>query len=160
MLSGWFGRGPLSFGMSQLADRLRSYGHTTYHDWNDQSVISAVNAWSAQDKVAIVGFSLGANELGWMDKHFSRDVDLGVAYDPSRQSPLVVPFSNGEYVQRADKYKRFLCYYNPGTWFYGGSRYLGHQVETTKINMPHLMVQFDEGLHQKTLAAVKGLQHT
>ncbi len=156
VLSGWFGRGPLSAGMALLANRLKPYGDVTYHAWNDQSIISSVNA--SEGKVAIIGFSLGANELGWMDPYFKRKVDLGVAYDPSKQSPLARRDANGEYVQHVMNYKRLLCYYHPNAWVYGGSKYVGKGVETSLINLPHLSVQFSEALHSQTLTAIAMLE--
>ena len=68
--------------------------------------------------------------------------------------------TEGPYVQEATRYDRLLCYYNPGTWIYGGSRYVGPNVETIHIDMPHLSVQFSEELHAKTIAAVKSLRNS
>ena len=143
--------------MAQLAKRLEAYGPTTFHDWNDTSVIPLIHN-VRETKTAVIGFSLGANQLGWIDSHILRDIDLGVAYDPSRQSPLVTPMTDGSYIQRAPHFRRLLCYHNPGTWFYGGSRYVGSHVETIHIDTAHLAVQFSEELHGRTIAAVKALE--
>ncbi len=160
VLSGWFGRG-LSPGMAALAKQLEPYGETTFHPWDDPNVVMGMDTISDSIKVAIIGYSLGANQLGWIDHHTSRKIDLGVAYDPSKQSPLVtrmlVGFKQVEFIQRAPHFKRILCYYHPNAWFYGGSRYIGTNVETTTINMPHLAVQFSQELHAKTIEAVQAL---
>lgn len=155
--SGWFGRGPLSAGMAALAERLKPFGETTYHAWNDQTVIAEINSLPAANKIVVIGFSLGANELGWIDSHTQRRINLGVAYDPSKQSPLCQRNEKGEYVQEVTHYDRLLCYYHPNAWIYGGSKYVGKGVETVEINLPHLAVQFSEDLHRRTIGAVREL---
>ncbi len=134
-------------GMVSLASRLPN---ATVHSWDDGDVIPGVNTWPS--KVAIVGFSLGANALGHIGAHARREIDLGVAYDPSRLSPLV---ANG--VQSAPQFKRLICFQNVGAWFFGGSGYLGNNVETIKVNTFHLAIQFDESLHARTISAIKAL---
>ena len=145
--------------MEQLAKRLEPYGQVTNHDWNDPGVVPAIGQQSKDDPIVVIGFSLGANQLGWINDKTGRRIQLGVAYDPSRQSPLVGTSEDGRpYTQTATHYDRLLCYYNPGTWIYGGSRYVGSNVETTHIDMPHLSVQFSEALHTRTIAAVRSLK--
>jgi hypothetical protein len=117
VLSGWFGMGPLSSGMSALVPRLQRFGLTTYHDWNDQQIIVAMNRLPVTQKIVIVGFSLGANELGWIEGRIKRRINLGVAYDPSKQSPLCTRSAEGEYVQTVTQYDRLICYYNPNPGF-------------------------------------------
>jgi len=153
VLSGWFGR-MFSPGMYALAGRLKPFGDVSFHDWDDTQVIPMIVR--EPSKIAVIGFSLGANQLSWISDHVHHSISLGVAYDPSRQSPLVVKVQDA-YIQRAPQFDRLLCYHNTGTWFYGGARYVGQNVETHEINLAHLQVQFAEGLHQITIAAVEKL---
>lgn len=137
-------------GIVSLSSRLGQHGAMTLHSWDDAGVIPAIN--QTKGTVAVVGYSLGANAIGHIGAHSDRWIDLGVAYDPSRLSPLV---NNG--VQYAPQFKRVLCYQNVGAWFFGGAGYAGRNVETTKVNTFHLAIQFDEMLHAKTIAAITGL---
>jgi hypothetical protein len=159
VLSGWFGR-LFSVGMAQLADRLRPYGKTTYHAWNDVGVIPTINELAPDEwAVAVVGFSLGANQLGWISNFVNRQMQLGIAYDPSKQSPLVRHVGD-KFVQTARRFDRLLCYYHPDAWVYGGSTYAGPNVETIVVNGPHLLMMFNESLHRRTVAEIAILAHT
>ena len=136
-----------SQGMVALAKRLELLGETTIHSWKDNTVIAEINR--SKDKLTVVGFSLGASALGYISHYATRDIELGVAYDPSRYSPLV---KGG--TQEAPRFKRLLCYYNAGAWFWGGARYVGPNVKLIQVNNFHLGIQFNEVLHLTTLGAV------
>lgn len=138
-----------SAGMDLLAASLRDLGPTTTHSWYE-NVASDVGAQLGP--VALIGFSLGGNQLGWLGPQFPRRVTLGVAMDPSRQSPLCQRVGS-RWVQRAVNYDRFVCFYNPGTWIFGGSAYLG--AEEITISMPHLMVPLSVSLRQSVLALAR-----
>jgi hypothetical protein len=69
-----------------------------------------------------------------------------------RQSPL----TRGGAEQIAN-FDRVICYYNPGTWFFGGAKLVGPNVETVPINSTHLGLQFRSDLHNLTIAAVSKL---
>jgi hypothetical protein len=146
------GQGGLSTssGMLALQTQLGGYGLVSVHDWNDVNVIPAINRETG--RVAVVGYSLGANQLGWIGQHVTRNVDLGVAYDPSRQSPL----TRGG-VEQIANFDRVICYYNPGTWFYGGAKLVGPNVEIVPISSTHWGVQFRSDLHNLTIAEVSKL---
>lgn len=138
-------------GMVSLAGRLKQHGDTTLHSWDDADVIPSINRSTL--KIAVVGYSLGANAIGHIGSYAKRQIDLGVAYDPSRLSPLA---NNG--IEYAPNFKRVLCYQNVGAWFFGGAGYAGKNVETVKVSTFHLAIQFDEMLHAKTIAAIAGLK--
>jgi hypothetical protein len=138
-----------SFGMISLHSRIP--GSSSIHSWNDPRVLKLIKDYPG--KIAVVGYSLGANQLGWISDHCGKEIELGVAYDPSRYSPLV---KNG--YQRAPKFKKLLCYYNEGAMFFGGSYYKGSNVELVKVNNFHLGIQFMEDLHKKTLEAIKEVE--
>lgn len=138
-------------GMVSLAQRLGA----SVNSWNDGDVLSAIN--QTKGKIAVIGYSLGANQLGWISKYVTRKIDLGVAYDPSWMSPLV-KYLDGKYAQVAPKFNRLICYRNSGAWIWGGSTYTGKNVEEHVVNAFHLGIQFNETLHQKTIAAVAALK--
>ncbi len=154
VLSGWFGR-TASPGMNALATSLNIYGRTSFHGWRDPTVIRQINR--CMDKVVVIGFSLGANQLGWYNDHVERRIELGIAYDPSKQSPLVTRNAAGEYVQHVELYDKLVCYYHPQAWHYGGSKFEGPGVVTVTVNGPHLTMQFNNALHQRTIEEVRAL---
>ncbi len=137
-----------SQGIVNLYNRIP--GSKSLHAWNDPSVLKEIKKY--KDKIAVVGYSLGANQLGWISLYCDKDIDLGVAYDPSRLSPLV---KDG--YQRAPRFKKLLCYYNAGAFLFGGSYYKGSNVELTHVHNFHLGIQFDGALHAKTLKAIQDL---
>lgn len=148
-----------SGGMYNLVEPLLQYGEVSVHDWASAGdVANAVNAIHPYEPVAIIGYSLGANDLGWIARFLKRHVNLGVAYDPSRKSPYA-QYVNGEYVQRAPNFDKVISFYNPSTWFYGGSRYAGSNVEVVKINSTHLNVPNVPGLHERTISEVRLLAY-
>jgi hypothetical protein len=142
-----------SQGMVMLGGRL---GENTFiYGWDSPEVIIKILwALSRGHKVVVIGYSLGANQLGFISAHIKDMIDLGVAYDPSRYSPLTFEDKYGDHYQTAPNFKRFLCYQNTGAWFFGGSYYVGKNVELTRVFDFHLGIQFNETLHQKTIAAV------
>ena len=139
-----------SWGMDQLAKQLNKFGPTFVYNWDDVSyVIPEINKQSG--KVGVVGFSLGANDLGFINDRVKRRIELGVAYDPSRLSPLVRRTLGGTYIQTVTMYDRLVCYYHPDAWMFGGSKYEGPGVVTVDINIPHLWVHCNQGLHNRTI---------
>jgi hypothetical protein len=70
-----------SRGMLTVANEASKYGPVSVHSWYDVNVIPAINRETG--RVAVFGYSLGANQLGWIGQHVTRKVDLGVAYDPA-----------------------------------------------------------------------------
>jgi hypothetical protein len=150
----------LSPGMMMLARRLEEFGPVTTFTWGDtNNQLEWIRSGLAIDRIALVGFSLGANQIGWLDQLLvSERIDLAIAYDPSRQSPLVRKVGS-EYVQTVRRTKRLVCYYNPRTWFYGGSRYeYATNIETITINMPHMLVQFSQSLHARTIEEIEEIE--
>jgi hypothetical protein len=138
-------------GMVSLAERLEEFGKSSVHAWDDPMVVQLLNAaLRSGGKAAVVGYSLGANQLGYISPLVHYRIDLGIAYDPSRFSPLV---KNG--VQTAPNFRKLVCYHNVGAWWFGGSRYEGPNVKTVKVNAFHLAVQFDEALHLRTIEEIK-----
>lgn len=158
ILSGQFGR-IISGGMSALIGPLSKHGKVTFHGWRDTSILVEIN--SSKDKIVVVGYSLGANMLGYIGVNSKRIIDLGVAYDPSKawQGYPKIEEIDGEFVEDISNFKRVICFYNKGTWMIGGAKYASSstEVEIVPTHQMHATVQFDGALHAYTEAAVATL---
>jgi len=146
-----------SSGMYYLAQSLARHAEVSVHEWDDRTVVPEARRHSG--KVVIIGFSLGANTAVAIANKLPH-VDLVVAYDPSRLSPLVHA-ANGEFTQHvAATVRRAICFYNPYAWYFGGARLEGSQVELIPIINYHLAVAVDQRLHEITEEAVRKLAVT
>ncbi|HEY1361589.1 MAG TPA: hypothetical protein VGF60_05045 [Xanthobacteraceae bacterium] len=162
VLSAWLGRVP-SFGMLALVPPLRKYGQVSFHCWKEISaVVTDINRRS--DKIVIIGYSFGANMLGWceMAQHYGRPslrrrVELGIAYDPSRGWPLGTNTAQGNYTQHVTMFDRLICYHHPRAWLVGGTKYSGPGVQNVEVNDLHLLIQFNILLHNRTVREVAKL---
>ena len=141
-----------SSGMYYLAQGLARYGEVSVHHWDDRTIVQDAKRHSG--KIVIIGYSLGANSTVAIANKLPR-VDLIVAYDPSRLSPLAHE-TNGEFTQHVKpSVRRAICFYNPYAWYFGGARLEGSQVELFAIDNFHLTVAVDQRLHDITEEAVK-----
>jgi hypothetical protein len=141
-----------SAGMYLLAQSLARYGEVSVHEWNDRTIVPDARRHSG--KIVIIGYSLGANSTVAIANKLPH-VDLIVAYDPSRLSPLAHE-ANGEFTQEVKaSVRRAICFYNPYAWYFGGARLEGPQVETVPISHYHLAVAMDQSLHEITEQAVR-----
>jgi len=141
-----------SSGMYYLAQSLAQYGEVSIHEWDDRTVVPQARRHSG--KVVVIGFSLGANTAVAIANKLPH-VDLLIAYDPSRLSPLV-DVAGGAFTQHvAPSVGRAICFYNPYAWYFGGARLEGNQVELVPIINYHLAVAADQRLHEITEDAVR-----
>jgi pimeloyl-ACP methyl ester carboxylesterase len=141
-----------SSGMYYLAQSLARYGEVSVHQWDDRTIVQ--DAKRHPGKIVIIGYSLGANSTVAIANKLPQ-VDLIVAYDPSRLSPLAHE-TNGEFTQHVKpSVRRAICFYNPYAWYFGGARLDGSQVEVVPISNFHLAVAVDQRLHEITEEAVK-----
>jgi hypothetical protein len=144
-----FGQGGriTSLGMVSLASRIEALGvKVTTHGWKYPDIVAqSIHELPSSERVAIIGYSLGANATTWISNKVNRKINLIVAYDPSVWSPIEAAGRNVE---------RLLLYHNSGINFLGKARIPGPQVETTEINMSHIFVDYSEALHLKTLAGI------
>jgi hypothetical protein len=141
-----------SSGMYQLAQSLAQYGDVSIHEWDDRTVVP--EARRHPGRLVIIGFSLGANTAVAIANKLPH-VDLLVAYDPSRLSPLVHVVDDAFTQHVASTVRRAICFYNPYAWYFGGARLDGSQVETIPIINYHLAVAVDQRLHEITEDAVR-----
>ncbi len=151
-----FGQGGriTSLGMASLANRIEALGITvTTHGWAYPDIVAAsIRELPKSERIAIIGYSLGANATTWISNKLAMHIDLIVAYDPSVWSTIEPAGKN---------VARLLLYHNnAATNIFGMARIPGPQVETTEISMAHIAVDFSEPLHVKTLAAVRDVMAT
>jgi hypothetical protein len=114
------------------------------------------------NQIIIIGYSGGGCFGVWATRMLSPiPIALFVAYDPSPAGKMVGFLPN---VQRA------VCYYNETPWMWwpgvgklGGGRLFAKDgksppvIDTRAIREQHLMVQFDQKLHQNTIALINAL---
>jgi hypothetical protein len=150
-----------SGGMDALAARIRLLPDVECDVWNWSSWTRIHDDLLADDsaKRVLVGYSGGGSRATWIADYNPRpSLDLVVGYDPS---PWYQTCANrqGRPFHLQGNVKKALCYYNtsPRWGMVGGGKFLGPQVTYYKLNQSHMMVQFNEQLHQMTLAAIAAL---
>lgn len=138
-----------SVGMYLLAKRIRAkYPKAVVTTWNwyDDNLIVADIVKNPDPKTMLIGYSLGANCTTWVTDRLGRKTfPLVVCYDPSRLSLVVQPDIN---------IKRLLLYHNNGIEPEGHAMLTGPMVERYEINKLHLLICFDQFLHDRTMDAI------
>lgn len=142
-----------STGMLLLAEDLKKLPGVTVatYPWSHWSEIG----FSGPGKVALIGYSGGGSRATWLAAQRGV-IDLLVAYDPSpkwQMKPL------------RENVKKAICYHNTNPEMYvpfigslGGGELTGiENIVTIDIAEQHLLVQANQELHAKTIAAVKEL---
>lgn len=135
VLSGQYG---IAGYLPQLCQQLNEFGMFTMHAWSDPNVYYEAQHIT-KDDIALIGYSLGANQAPEWARRLNKPVKLVIAIDPSRQSPLTAA---GVQICPSNV-ERAVCFYNPGVWYYGGARLVGDKVTTIQINKYHLAVPMD-----------------
>jgi pimeloyl-ACP methyl ester carboxylesterase len=140
-----------SRGMIDLAARLKPFGGVTVVYWSSyETAISQILATPKDDPIILVGYSGGGSRATWVaGAVYPRPIKLLVAYDPSPSWQMTPLKTNVE---------RALCYHNntPLMLGLGGGEITGvAHIENIEIAEQHLALQYDESLHQRTIAAVK-----
>ena len=145
----------VSPGMLTLAYRLTPFGQITTYRWTSQREVTRdIAHLDPNDKIVLIGYSGGGFAItrvaDQLNGNRPRKIDLLIAYDPS---PTWSMKSLGENVAKA------ICYCNsmPFIMGLGGAELRGESVETIPIYEHHLAVQFDEGLHSRTIAEIEKL---
>lgn len=140
-----------STGMVSLASRLSKMDNTVVRTfpWSDfEQVTREVNEVPVTDKVVLVGYSGGGSRATWIANSARRAINLIIAYDPS---------PTWQVQHLPSRVKKAVCYYNstPMMLGLGGGKLTGDHVETFEIKEQHLAVQFDERLHEITVARIE-----
>lgn len=153
-----------SVGMNGLASMLRrlpGVGDVRTYLWgNWRTTYNDIMALDPKEKVVVIGYSGGGVKATWVANgwfgsgSYPKDasprprIDLMVLYDPS---PKWAMMPVGENVARA------ICYHNASPLMFGlgGGVLTGAHVESFDIHEQHLAVQFDQGLHGRTVVYVE-----
>lgn len=152
----WLGS---SVGMTNLAKRIQRLwpnSAVSVHDWKygPNQIATDILKQPAGLPIILIGYSLGGNGLTRIAATLpKRQIDLAVAYDPSQ---LGERYLNAE-GQAPTNIKRLLLYHNNSPEPWGHWIIPGKQVEITETYTSHLLVCYNEVLHQKTLAAIAKL---
>lgn len=143
-------------GMYALGARIKAAGNNVayFSARRPDLVEQAIRSFKEKAKVAIIGYSLGANYATWVaDAVYPRAIDLVVAYDPTVNAPIK---------SLRENVKRAICYRQTGyvltSALFGRGVLVGPQVEIVNTANDHLLVQFDEALHRRTLAAIEEIK--
>jgi hypothetical protein len=153
-----------SWGMKTvLGAKLAGSGRTiSYWNWNQtKPLVDAIDAVPESEKVAVIGYSLGANDVTWVACGYPgvtngvrRPIDLAVGYDPTVNS-RITPLDS--------IVKRAICFQQTGflftSMFFGRAVWTGPQVEVKQFALDHLLVPLNSALHNVTIEAVNALDH-
>jgi hypothetical protein len=145
----------VSRGMVALADAIGRIPGVQVKIWTwdlfDQ-VYAYLSSLPKQTQRVLVGYSGGGSRITWIAKERpAQKIDLAIGYDPSptwQMKPL------------AANVEKAICYHNlnPSFGNLGGGRFTGiANIETIDISEPHMSVQWDNTLHQRTLKTIAGL---
>jgi hypothetical protein len=164
----FYGQGGVmtSGGMAALANRVYAIDEVlsvSAHGWADyHEVAASIGREPPETKIVEIGYSLGANAVTWLaggayGARKPRRVDLMILYDPTvglHLGPWVlVPASVSPI---GDNVARALLYHNSGPAVWGKAIPSG-MTEQIDVWTPHELLDWDERLHQRTLAEIRAL---
>lgn len=139
-------------GLYSLASRIAKLSNdiqVSTHVWSDwQKVAKEITQTKLPTKVILVGFSGGGSRSTYIQNNVAMaPIDLIIGYDPSPVWQCLPIRMN---------VKRAICYHNnmPLMFGLGGGKFVGPQVETVEFSQQHMLVQFNESLHQRTLREI------
>jgi hypothetical protein len=144
-----------SNGLLLLAGRIANIPNTwvEIYPWRDW-VTAANRVWARSSKdarVAVVAYSGGGSRATWLaNSVLHKSIDLIVTYDPSPKWQMQNLPPN---VKKAITFENQI----PFIFGLGGGELTGPNVQHFLIREEHLLVQFDERLHQITLQAIEDL---
>ena len=151
------------FGLRSSLAALPDVEVTTYEWASLKKAADDIASLPQDDIVIVIGYSGGAAKATWLANSYFGDannvmprprIDLMVLYDPS---PTWMTMPIHDNVQRA------ICYRNVTPLFFGlgGAALVGKntRIETVDISEPHVLVQMNGALHQRTIDEVKNIQN-
>ena len=146
-LDGWIDSSGM-LGLSHQVDKLPNTTVKSLSWSNYKSIIPEINQLT--DKVVIIGYSGGGSRATWLANETHKQIDLLVAYDPSPKWQIK---------HLPNTVLKAVCYYNKSPWMFGlgGGKLTGPQVTTYALGEQHLGIQFNQDLHDITIAKIKEL---
>jgi hypothetical protein len=149
-----------TFGRSLDAKRF----DVRFWNWSDHRQVAqtiSVGVTSKDSKIAIMGYSLGANACAWIANDITnkKHIDLLVAYDPTVNGPPLSQYPIGSNVKRAICYRQ-MGYIATSLMFGRGHLYStpgGPKIEEVQVYADHLYVPYISALHERTRAALDAM---
>ena len=151
---GFGGRLVGSSGLMDFCDHLTDMGFIVSDDilWNRPEAIAEDLDRCSFSRKVVIGFSMGANCLTWISNIVEKPIHLGVAYDPSFVLPFMKPLD-----EVSNKIEKCLHYRGSG-FPVGGAMIYGPTVETVNAGRWHFGMDYDQGLHQKTMLEISRIR--
>ncbi len=140
------------YGLNHQIEEKFPYAKITTYTWSEYRKVGFTIAEYQRDRHAVIAYSGGGSRATWLANVFrSRMIDRMILYDPSPHWQMM-PIGNTGVVKA-------LVYQNSAPFFfgYGGGAVEGRpgQVQTVPISMNHVVVQFSQELHNRTLAELE-----
>jgi len=145
-----------SAGIVTLSKMLAPFGKVQVLTWDKYQEAGYIKLPpSAAGKVILIGYSMGGAVATWLAALTGTPIDLLIAIDPSPKWHIT---------KLGDNVKMAICFHNnnpmmPSIYgMLGGGRLTGiKDITTYEISQQHLLVQFDGGIREKIIAAVKAI---
>lgn len=147
-----------SRGMDGLTYALNQIDGVYADAWNWtnwQRTLASIDAQRTIIKIVLIGYSGGGMMCPFFVRMATRRIALAIGYDPSPKGQIK------EFTGNLD---RGICYYNDHPMFLGlgGGLFTAQvhgapSIDIVRISQSHLMVQFNQTLHARTIAEVKKL---
>jgi hypothetical protein len=157
-----------SAGIEFLALRLAPLGIVRTYPWSEwERAGEAISSTQVGTKIGantfvLIGYSGGGSRATWLvDKRFDNAIsrpmiDLLITLDPSPEGDMRPIRTN--VLRVVNFHNKMQDLFWPGIGKLGGGRVTGARVvEEVEINMPHLAVQADVGVHEKVIELVEGV---
>jgi hypothetical protein len=157
-----------SAGIEALALRLTPLGIVRTYPWSEwekageSMTTTQVGTKIGSNTFILIGYSGGGSRATWLantrfGNALSRPmIDLLITLDPSPQHDMKAIRVN--VLRAVNFHNNMQDLFWPGVGRLGGGQVTGvRAVEDVEINMPHLMVQADPGVHEKVIELVKGV---
>lgn len=146
-----------SIGMIRLAQRIRALSPryvVTTHGWAmghlPNTLVAEIKRLPANTQIVFVSYSIGVSAALEVAKRLpNRKIALIIAYDPSHLTYLPPVGQN---------IGTIMLYHNRCAILWGRAIIKGPQVKQTTVCGLHLMIDFNEQLHQRTLKAVSRIR--
>lgn len=156
----FYGQGGVvtSAGLYHLSNRIHNPPGivVTMHNWDDYiDVVKDAKSLPEGAKIAIVGYSLGANAATWAAKELSK-VDLLILLDPSLGLPGIgLPAKPVDPIK--DNVKKTIHWTAWSFIGWGRAKVKGHNVEVIDTWCPHEVLDWHEPAHRRTIEAIAEL---
>lgn len=153
-----------SAGMDALGRQLAAIKGVTVsvYNWGDWR-ITAMDIWHAQlagHKIVLIGYSGGGSRATMLACLPNKPhIDLMVCYDPSPAWQMFPRNQDGKQLPLLENVVKAYCFHNttPMMFGLGGGELIGLQVYNFDIAEQHLLVQFDQRFHDRTIGAIRSL---